>query len=111
MKTIVNFDINHKPKGCVDKIAYLVDKSNVDLMRKYAIKHSQHLDVPTFVSSWTDWFDKYIGDHIASNPNNKSILYFDSNSLCYDDEDDAVAYYDGYDIYYIQGPKQLMKVE
>ena len=109
MRTIIIFDINQKPQLAIDDVAYLVDKSNVDLLRQYVDKYYQ--DTVPSGSSWSEWFDSRIGNYIECNINNEFILYFKDNSLGWDNGDDAVAYDDGYDIYYIQRPKQLMKVE
>ena len=114
MKKIVIFDINQKPKLALGDVAYLVDKSNVDLVRQYIDKYYQYIDSAPTVSSWTEWFDENIGCFIESNPDDRFILYFDRYGLGWDNDQDAVAYDDDYDIYYVveaKPGKQLMKVE
>ena len=39
MNKIVIFDINEKPKLVSDHVAYLVDKSNINLLRQYVAKY------------------------------------------------------------------------
>ena len=114
MKTI-NFNINEKPKLAVENVAYLVDESNVDLLRQYVNKYyPDNITCLSDSSSWTEWFNNHISIPIESNINDKFILYFKRNSLGWDDSQKAVAYDDGYDIYYVveaKPGKQLMKVE
>lgn len=110
MKTI-NFNINEKPKLAVENVAYLVDESNVDLLRQYVNKYyPDNITCLSESSSWTEWFNDHIGLPIESNINDKFILYFKRKALGWDDRQKAVAYDFGYDIYFVKD-KQLMKVE
>ena len=114
MKTI-NFNINEKTKLAVENVAYLVDESNVDLLRQYVNKYyPDNVTCLSESSSWTEWFNNHIGIPIESNINDKFILYFKRKALGWDDSQKAVAYDFGYDIYYVveaKPGKQLMKVE
>ena len=110
MKTI-NFNINEKPKLAVENVAYLVDESNVDLLRQYVNKYyPDNVTCLSESSSWTEWFNNHIGIPIESNINDKFILYFKRKALGWDDSQKAVAYDFGYDIYFVKDT-QLMKVE
>lgn len=113
MNKIVIFDINEKPKLVSDHVAYLVDKSNINLLRQYVAKYYRYLTTSPIRTTWTKWFDDIIGNSIECSIDDKFILYFDSNSLSWDYDRTAVAYDFGYDIYVVKAKhgKQLLKVE
>lgn len=113
MNKIVIFDINEKPKQVSDHVAYLVDKSNINLLRQYVVKYYRYLTTSPIGTTWTKWFDENIGCFIESNPDDRFILYFNRYGLGWDNDQDAVAYDFGYDIYVVKAKhdKQLLKVE
>ena len=64
MNKIVIFDINEKPKQVSDHVAYLVDKSNINLLRQYVAKYYRYLTTSPIGTTWTKWFDDIIGNSI-----------------------------------------------
>lgn len=111
--TFDNYTSPYIPKTDSEHYAYYVDTTNYEsqYVNKY---YPDNVTCLSESSSWTEWFNNHIGIPIESNINDKFILYFKRKALGWDDRQKAVAYDDGYDIYYVveaKPGKQLMKVE
>lgn len=109
MKKII-FNINEKPKTQEEQVAYLVDKTNVELIAQYIEKY--YTNKPWYCSKpWIDWYNEHIANEIRLNIDKKYILYFGEQSLGWDEDYNAVAYEYNYDIYYIFPQPTLITIE
>ena len=109
----IQFNLNERPKMDAEHVAYLVDKTNVDLIQQYIEKY--YSQVPNWHKSRIDWYNRIIADEIRQNPEKEYILYFGKKSIGWDDAHDtvyeAIAYSENYDIYYIIPQPTVMTIE
>lgn len=117
----IKFNINEKPQLRNASVAYVIDKTNVDVMCQYVNKYYGHIQAWE-KHSWTDWYNAVIAGRIRKNPNDSYILYFQHNSLSWDYNNlpgssawdynkSAIAYRHGYDMYYIVAAPALITIE
>ena len=95
------FILSNKPQLEWDFVAYFVDENNVDLIRQYIEKYYQQYPAIVGYKSWLNWFNELIGKEIKTNHEKTFIIYFRQTELGYDYGDEAVAYDEGYQLYYV----------
>ena len=106
----MKFNINERPKTEAEKVVYLVDKENVDIMRQYVGKY--YPGYQAGIESWSKWFENIIAYKIMQHPSNSYYIYFENEqSLCWDEGYIDVAEQYGYETYYIEPPVLLMEFE
>lgn len=118
----IQFNLNERPKTEAEHAAYLVDKTNVDLIQQYIENYysqapnwyKSHFDGFMYKSR-IDWYNRIIADKIRQNPEIEYILYFGTNSIGWDDAHDtvyeAIAYSENYDIYHVVPPITVIEIE
>lgn len=107
----IQFNINEKPKTYEAQAAYLVDKSNVDLIAQYVKKY--YPQTPLYWdTSCIKWYNKIIADKIHQRPDAKYFIYFCENELSWDYyNDEATAFAYKFDIYHIVPQPTVMTLE
>lgn len=103
------FNLSNKPQLEWDFAAYFVDENNVDLIRQYIEKYYQQFQAIDGYNSWLNWFNELIGKEIKKNHEKTFIIYFRQTELCYDYGDEAVAYDEGYQLYYVDDAKKCVE--
>lgn len=105
----IKFDITKRPKTDAEHVAYLVDNSNVKLMRQYIEKQCPQSASGYF---WIPWFDDVIGNKIKQDSTNKYYLYFKKEQvLGWDNIDDSVAKAYHYEIYHVVPQPTVIEIE
>lgn len=103
------FNLSNKPQLEWDFAAYFVDENNVDLIRQYIEKYYQQFPAIVGYKSWLNWFNELIGKEIKTNHEKTFIIYFRQTELGYDYGDEAVAYDEGYQLYYVDDAKKCVE--
>lgn len=106
----IQFNLNERPKTDAERVAYLVDKTNVDLIQQLIEKYYTE-----WLVTYNEWHGKPVIDRIHLNPEKEYIIYFGTKSIGWDDAHDtvyeAIAYSENYDIYYIIPQPTVMTME